>query len=571
MKPSILDKKHSLARHQANLALCRSIAFSRILIIICAMACSLGACAGESAKVRTHRATKQRQQSKASVTSQVTKSNKPLVLSDDDKLCVDKVNELAFILMKKQSANAPFKSFTFSPLSVSYALAMASNGASGATLKEIEALTGHSSAANAFYSKYVAHFMPEIVMSNYLAMNKRFAINQDYIRAIKGVYNAQVGNLDFGTSKATEQLNDWINQQSGGEFDNIVKETHPNEIIYLINYLKFKKLWANPFDKIFTFDREFTNDDGTTTIVPSMFRYFRELYYEDNTCQVVSMKYDNSEFRMLVVLPKNSKIDKFLMSMSASEFSRIVSGLKAPGMVVDLRLPRFSTDCNLNLRDMLATLMPTAFNDNADFSRLSKVHSYINRFTQDTKITVNEYGTEASGVTVQSNMFKSINLPFNATHPFLYFIYDETTHAILQAGQFCGDGFKTIESRNSRNVTANDSYDASDDGFFNSCAQMPHFPGGDGALMRFINDNLKYPPEAFENRIEGKVIIQFVVTKTGKVGQVRVARAVNRYLDREAIRLCKMLPDFTPGRNALGEPVSVWYTLPVSFKLPNNN
>ncbi|MBQ6649391.1 MAG: energy transducer TonB [Muribaculaceae bacterium] len=52
---------------------------------------------------------------------------------------------------------------------------------------------------------------------------------------------------------------------------------------------------------------------------------------------------------------------------------------------------------------------------------------------------------------------------------------------------------------------------------------------------------------------------------------MRVARAVNRDLDREAIRLCKMLPDFTPGRNALGEPVSVWYTLPVSFKLPNNN
>ncbi len=555
MKPSILDKKHSLARHQANLALCRSIAFSRILIIICAVACSLGACAGESAKVRTHRATKQRQQSKASVTSQVTKSNKPLVLSDDDKLCVDKVNELAFILMKKQSANAPFKSFTFSPLSVSYALAMASNGASGATLKEIEALTGPSTAANSFYSRYVAHFTPSVVMSNYLAINKRFAINQDYIRAIKGVYNAQVGNLDFGTSKATQQLNDWIKQQSGGEFDNIVKETHPNEIIYLINYLKFKALWANPFDKKFTFDREFTNDDGTTTIVPSMFRYFRELYYEDNTCQAVSMKYDNSEFRMLVVLPKNSKINKFLMSMSASEFSRIVSGLKAPGMVVDLRLPRFSTDCNLNLRDMLATLMPTAFNDNADFSRLSKVHSYINRFTQDTKIEVKEFGTEASSVTVQSSLVKAENPQFTAIHPFLYFIYDETTHAILQAGQFCGDGFKT----------------ASDDGIFNSCAQMPHFPGGDGALMRFINDNLKYPPEAFENRIEGKVIIQFVVTKTGKVGQVKVARAVNKDLDREAIRLCKMLPDFTPGRNALGEPVSVWYTLPVSFKLPNNN
>ena len=207
----------------------------------------------------------------------------------------------------------------------------------------------------------------------------------------------------------------------------------------LINYLKFKALWVNPFDKNFTFDREFTNDDGTSMQVPSMFRYFRELYYEDNACQAISMKYDNSEFCMLVVLPKDVKINKFLSMMGAEEFNRILSGLKAPERVVDLILPRFSTDCNLNLRDMLATLMPTAFNDNADFSRLSKAHSYINRFTQDTKITVNEYGTEASGVTVQSNIFKSINLPFNATHPFLYFIYDETTHAILQAGQFCGD------------------------------------------------------------------------------------------------------------------------------------
>ena len=398
-------------------------------MLVCIMACSLGAYASTSSQVY-HRAT---------TPAAEANSDKPLVVNNDDKLCINKTNELAFTLLQKQSQSEPYKSFTFSPLSVSYALAMASNGASGATLKEIEALTGPSTAANSFYSRYMAHFTPSVVMSNYLAMNKRFIINPDYIKAITGVYNAQVSNLDFGTSKATQQINDWIKQQSGGEFDNIVKETHPNEIIYLVNYLKFKALWENPFDKKFTFDREFINDDGTTMQVPAMFRYFRELYYEDNACQAVSMKYDNSEFSMLVVLPKDSKIDKFLTSMGANEFNRIISSLKAPERVVDLILPRFSTDCSMNLRDMLATLMPTAFNDNADFSRLSKAHSYINRFTQDTKITVNEYGTEASGVTVQSNMFKSINLPFNATHPFLYFIYDETTHAILQAGQFCGD------------------------------------------------------------------------------------------------------------------------------------
>jgi serpin B len=357
----------------------------------------------------------------------------------DDKQFVDKANALAFTLMLKQSKEEPFKSFSFSPLSVSYALAMASNGASGVTLQEIEELIGPSAQANSFYSKCIAHFSPSVVMSTCLAMNNGIIINSEFTKSIVGFNNVQVRSLNFGTSEAAKQLNDWIKQQSNGEFDNIIEQTNPNELIYLINYLKFKALWKNPFDKSHTWDNDFTNDDGSVMQVPMMFQYFRELYYEDNKCQAISMKYDNSEFRMLVVLPKDVKINKFLEVMNVDEFNRITSGLKAPDRTVDLNLPRFSTDCNMNLREMLASLMPTAFDEKADFSRLSKVKSYINRFTQDTKITVNEYGTEASGVTVQSNIFKSINLPFNANHPFLYFIYDESTRAILQAGQYCGN------------------------------------------------------------------------------------------------------------------------------------
>ena len=117
----------------------------------------------------------------------------------------------------------------------------------------------------------------------------------------------------------------------------------------------------------------------------------------------------------------------------------------------------------------------------------------------------------------------------------------------------------------------NDNYDASNDEVFHSSGHMPSFPGGDVALMKFIKDNMIYPYEALKNRIEGKVIIQFVVTKTGKVGKVKVVRSVNKELDQEAVRLIKMLPDFSPGRNNVGEPVNVWYILPVIFKLPNNN
>ncbi|MBQ6278948.1 MAG: energy transducer TonB [Muribaculaceae bacterium] len=107
----------------------------------------------------------------------------------------------------------------------------------------------------------------------------------------------------------------------------------------------------------------------------------------------------------------------------------------------------------------------------------------------------------------------------------------------------------------------------SDNEIFGSSAHMPSFPGGDWALMRFITENVVYPEEAYKNHIEGKVIVQFFIEKTGKVGEVKVARGVDKDLDAEAVRVCKSLPDFSPGRNAVGEPVGVWYTMPVTFKI----
>ncbi len=102
---------------------------------------------------------------------------------------------------------------------------------------------------------------------------------------------------------------------------------------------------------------------------------------------------------------------------------------------------------------------------------------------------------------------------------------------------------------------------------FGSAAHMPSFPGGDAALMRFISEHVVYPEEAYKNNIEGKVVVQFIIEETGKVGEVKVARSVSEELDREAVRVMKLLPDFNPAHNALGKPVKVWYTLPVTFKI----
>lgn len=100
--------------------------------------------------------------------------------------------------------------------------------------------------------------------------------------------------------------------------------------------------------------------------------------------------------------------------------------------------------------------------------------------------------------------------------------------------------------------------------------QMPQFPGGDAALMKYLSSHINYPPMAAENNVQGKVILQFVVEKDGRVGEVKIARSVDKDLDKEAIRVVKSLPKFTPGRQN-GYPVRVWYTLPVNFKLQGTN
>lgn len=105
---------------------------------------------------------------------------------------------------------------------------------------------------------------------------------------------------------------------------------------------------------------------------------------------------------------------------------------------------------------------------------------------------------------------------------------------------------------------------------FTAVEQMPQFPGGEAELMRYLSKNIKYPTMAMENNIQGRVVVQFVVTKTGSIGEVKVVRSVDRDLDREAIRVCKSLPKFTPGKMN-GQAVNVWYTLPVNFKLQGVN
>jgi protein TonB len=96
--------------------------------------------------------------------------------------------------------------------------------------------------------------------------------------------------------------------------------------------------------------------------------------------------------------------------------------------------------------------------------------------------------------------------------------------------------------------------------------EMPTFPGGETALMKFIYANIVYPEVAKENNIQGRVTLRFCVTYKGGVDQVTVTRGVDPSLDNEAVRVIKMLPTWKPGKQG-GKPVNVWYSVPVTFQL----
>lgn len=96
--------------------------------------------------------------------------------------------------------------------------------------------------------------------------------------------------------------------------------------------------------------------------------------------------------------------------------------------------------------------------------------------------------------------------------------------------------------------------------------QMPSFPGGISGLRTYLNQNIRYPAEAQENCVQGRVVVSFVVGKDGHISDVTVLRSVDPSLDKEAVRVIRNMPRWTPGKQG-GEPVRVRYNVPVSFRL----
>jgi TonB family protein len=105
---------------------------------------------------------------------------------------------------------------------------------------------------------------------------------------------------------------------------------------------------------------------------------------------------------------------------------------------------------------------------------------------------------------------------------------------------------------------------------FYTVEQMPQYPGGEQMLMNFVMDNLHYPADAIEKKVEGRVIIRFVISETGDITNVDVIKSLNPACDAEAVRVVRMMPKWEPGVQK-GKKVPVYFTLPIVYKLKGDD
>lgn len=101
---------------------------------------------------------------------------------------------------------------------------------------------------------------------------------------------------------------------------------------------------------------------------------------------------------------------------------------------------------------------------------------------------------------------------------------------------------------------------------YQTVEQMPRFPGGDTAMLKYIRENLRYPQAAIEKEIQGRVIVKLVVNTDGTLSDIYVIKPLDPQCDQEAIRIIQSMPRWIPGRHN-GVAVPVYYLVPVTFKI----
>ncbi len=376
---------------------------------------------------------------------------KQVNLSLKQKQIIASSNSFGFDLFRKVneiSGNA--NNIMVSPLSVSMALGMTRNGASGTTLDAMTNTLGYSGMRdqeiNESYRGIIETFSSldpnvQLLVANSIWYRQNFNVEQNFIETNKQYFNAEVTALDFANASAPDIMNAWVKQKTNNLIPKIVDAVPAEAVMYLINAVYFKGQWKYQFEAEKTADKPFQLADGNEVQAPAMLQRATLRYMHSTDFEAIELPYNQGNYNMEILLPNVGKtVGDIAGEITQANWN--TWSTQFTDLDIQLQLPKFKYEYDEgNLKEILTALgMGIAFDaDNANFQRINATENlYISRIKHKTYIETNEAGSEAAAVTSVEIGTTSAggNRPgyFTVNRPFIYFIQEKSTGTILFIG-----------------------------------------------------------------------------------------------------------------------------------------
>jgi serpin B len=351
-------------------------------------------------------------------------------------------------------SEAASKNLFISPLSVSTALAMVYQGATGETRTAIADTLGFAGIDptvldTAWHDliRSLRNVDDDVLLAiaNSVWMDLAFApaVQQSFLDAVVAIFGSELHTLDFQGADALDTINGWVEDHTNGRIQDLIDQIPPSVVMYLINAIYFKADWLYPFDPEDTFVTDFTRADGTKTTVDMMGfpkRVTSFAYGADDDFCVVRLPYGRDQVAFYGFVPWGwedlEPIETFIDGLTAEKLEGYIRDVAMPqyeGDGLTVRLPKFKIEYKTLLNDALIALgMGPAF-DLGGFDGIAEGLG-ISRVIHQTFVEVDEKGTEAAAATAVE-VFSGITPDFIGDKPFFFVIRDDRTGTILFMGK----------------------------------------------------------------------------------------------------------------------------------------
>ncbi len=364
-------------------------------------------------------------------------------LSSSEGEIANSSNNFTFDLMTEIEKEYPNENYFLSAFSVSTALSMVMNGASGTSQADfIEVLglgTMSPKAINDSYKslvEYIYALDPSVTLNvaNSNWYSDEFTINAGFEDTLATYYDAEVFERDFGNPSTLNALNRWVEDETNGKIKNILDAISPNDVMFLINAIYFKAEWTNQFDKKDTRDLPFSLASGQQVDVPMMNGDIRHWWVYDSSleAQIIEIPYGNENYAFTIIMPDDvASINGLVSQINSSTLNEVLADTTT--LQRELFLPKFKLEFKTDLLTTLVDMgMPVIGLDNLFEEDLPLE---ITKVIHQSFLEVNEEGSEAAAATVIGVELTSLPAVTTIDQPFVFLIRERNSGTILFSGK----------------------------------------------------------------------------------------------------------------------------------------